>query len=61
MRAIALLALVPTLAMAHGHRPRESIRDCMAIQELAIKMGEEVARRVTAATKPPASLPHLQF
>jgi hypothetical protein len=37
--------------MAHGHRPRESIRECVAIQELAIKMGEDVAKRVTAATK----------
>ena len=52
MRApIVLLAFIPTLALAHGHRPREAVRDCLAIQELALKMGEDVAKRVTAATK----------
>lgn len=54
-----MLVLMPAVAMGHGHRPRESIRDCLAIQELAVVMGEDVAKRVTAASKSCKVVPKL--
>ena len=52
MRALALiLLLIPTLALAHGHRKVEAVKPigCEAIAELMLVMGKETAAHVAVA------------